>query len=444
MVKGTFGKACAALVIAAVSASCLLWGAVAHAGGFSNPDFGIRRLGMFAVTARPDDPTAVFHNPAGLTLMDGTHFYHAQSWFFLNLGMRLYDSQGMLRPQKELRPTVSVGAIPFIGFVSDCGTKDFRLGFGIYAPNAYGAALPEDSPTRYHATQALFLASRATLAAAYRVSEVFRIGASVSLVHVYLTKEWYMNRDMIPSDTDQPNDPKYDRRFLPRSETAAGDMKLKIDGQDWTWAADIGFLFHPLPTLRIGASFAGGSNINLEGNVRLTDPSGQVVKSRHRTGMTIPWELKGGINWEFVPGFEVGVDVYFWHYQVLQEQRTVLSTPLYGLKELRDAKNNGNSWAWNIGLMYKPTPFVDLMIGYQQDYTPIPTQTYSLDNPSTDQFGISMGLRWQINDRWRVGVAYVHNWFELVNVQDSIGKPPANAKGHGDNNEIGFDFSYRF
>jgi long-chain fatty acid transport protein len=416
----------------------------ALAGGFSNPDFGIRRMGMFAVTARPDDNTAVFHNPAGLTLVDGTHFYHAQSWFVVDLGMRLYDSQGVLRPDYEIKPEWNVGAIPFIGFQSDCGTRDFRLGFGMYAPNAYGASLPKDEPTRYHATQALFLSSRATLAAAYRINEVLRVGASISLVYTYLTASRMMNRNMIPSDNDLINDPKYDLRFKSVAETESGDMTLDMNGQNWTWAADVGLLIHPIPTVRIGAAFAGGSAIKLKGDVKLTEPGGKVSKAKHETFMTIPWTLKGGINWEFVPGFEVGVDVYYWHYQILQEQRTVLSTPLYGMKELRDPRNYGNSWAWNIGMMYKPTDYLDLMIGYQQDYSPIPTRTYSLDNPSTDQFGISMGLRWQITDRWRAGIAYIHNWFNLINVQDNVSKPPVNAKGHGANNEFAFDFSYRF
>jgi long-subunit fatty acid transport protein len=237
-------------------------------------------------------------------------------------------------------------------------------------------------------------------------------------------------------------------------------MLLEMNGQDWTWAADVGVLLHPLPNLRIGAAFSGGSNIQLEGRVKLTgsacppgstncklkDHMGPVITdTRHTTNMTIPFELKAGFNWEFVKDFELGMDIYYWHYQVLQEQYTRLQEPLAGLvTELRDPKNYGNSWAWNIGLMYRPVPSLDLMMGYQMDFTPIPAQTYTLDNPSTSQKGISLGLRWQISDRWRVGLAYVHNWFNLVDVQESVGKPPTNAKGHGANNEMAFDFSYRF
>src|SRR5687768_18428179 len=47
----------------------------ARAGGFGIPEIGARRTAMAAVVGRPDEPTAVFHNPAGLSLLRGVHLY---------------------------------------------------------------------------------------------------------------------------------------------------------------------------------------------------------------------------------------------------------------------------------------------------------------------------------------------------------------------------------
>jgi len=424
-----------AAILGAALVMTVLMPAAAIAGGFSNPDFGARRMGMFAVTARPDDVTAVFHNPAGLTLQSGTEFYHAQSWFFLDLGMKMYDSQGVLHPtDHEIRPDWSVGFIPFIGVASDLGTERLRVGFGIYAPNAYGAALPGDEPTRYHATRALFIASRATGSVAYKVSEKFSVGASLHLIYVYMTASRLMNPLVL-------QDP--DRRFDDPSKLKPFDYKLKLDGHDWTWGFDLGVLFHPLDSLRIGAAFNSGSKIGLNGDVKLTAPDGSVTKARHQTDMTIPFALKGGINWEFAPDFELGADIYYWHYQVLQEQVSKLSTPIMGMSEFRDPKAYGNSWSWNTGLLYRVIPPLELMFGFQMDFTPIPSRTYSLDNPSTDQKGVSWGARWQINPDWRASLCFVRNWYNLVNVQDSQGTPPSNIKGHATNFEVAFDLQYK-
>jgi long-chain fatty acid transport protein len=405
------------------------------AGGFSNPDMGGRRMGMFSVMGKPDDVTAIFHNPAGMILLDGTQFYHSQSWFIIELGMRMYDSEGVLHPaEREIEPDWNIGFLPFVGATTDFGTDRFRLGTAIYAPNAYGAKLPMDSPTRYHATEALFLAGRATLAAAYRLTDHFTLGASADLVYVHLMAKRTMNIKVL-------NDP--DERFGNLDELAKTDSQLDISGRDLTYAWNIGLLFEPTDKLGIGMGFASGSPVNLEGPVTLTGPDGVKQSTDQHTTMTIPLTLRAGINWEFAPNFELGADVFYWHYQVLQEQRTELDEPLMGLNGFVDPKNYGNSWAWNVGMLYHVLPTVELMMGFQQDFTPIPTRTYTLDNPSRDQFGISLGTRWQVTKSVRLGLAMVRNWFELADVQDSMSTPPSNVKGHAANFEAAFDISWK-
>jgi len=417
-----------------LAALVLLAATPAWGGGFSNLDFGIRRMGMFAVTARPDDATAIFHNPAGLILSSGTQLYHSQDWAMIDMGLRLYDSEGYLRPQHEIQPDWNIGILPFFAVTSDLGgLEKLRVGFGIYAPNAYGAALPEDEPTRYYATQALFIASRATGSVAYAVSDKLTVAGSLSAIHVLLMA----TRVMSPTVMANP-----DRRFDPVTDTQATDAELELGGTDLTWGADLGLLLQPTPTLKLGASFSKGSPISLEGDVKLSWASGDVQETTHTTTMVIPFNLRAGVNWEFAPDFEVGADIYWWNYQVFQEQRTVLDDPILGLNELVDQKNYGSSWNWCLGLLYRVKPGWEVMFGYQEDKSPIPARSFTLENPTTDLKGVSAGLRWQATARLRVGVAMVRNWYDLIDIQVSQATPPANAKGHGGNTEFGFEVSY--
>jgi len=405
----------------------------ARAGGSFMPDIGVRRLGMLAVVARPDDVTAIFHNPAGLTLQKGTHLYHSQSWFLADLKLRLYDSQGVLRPDHEISPDWNVGAIPFLGVASDLGTERWRLAIAAYAPNAYGAALPKDEPTRYHATRALFLAPRVATAVAYEVTKKLSVAATVNLVISYLSAARMMNAAVLA-------DP--DRRFDPVEETRATDFEARMKGLGVAWSLDAGVLFHPTETFSIGAAFAGGSDVRMKGPISLTYADGTTESTTQHTRTVIPFTLRAGFNWELAPDFELGMDVYYWHYQVLQEQRVTFDESLAGMDGLVDPKNYGNSWDWNIGLLYHLTDEWELMCGFQMDFTPIPSQAFSLDNPTRDLLGISAGARWDISPHWKVGVALMQNWFDVANVQDSVSTPPSNAKGHGGNAAFGIDVSY--
>ncbi len=407
----------------------------ALAGGFSNLDFGIRRVGMMAVTGRPDDVSAIFHNPAGLTLEDGTRLYHHQTWAYIDMGVRLYDSEGVLRPDHDMEPDWNVGVIPFLGFASDLGTYDWQLGVGIYSPNAYGAALPEDEPTRYHATQALFIATRATAALAYEATDRLSVAAAVSLVHVYLTATRMMSALVL-------QDP--DHRFDAPADSEAFDAPLAPPGRVGPGHVELGMLLRLTDDLRFGAAFTRGSGVALEGDVTLTQPDGRVESTTHTTTMIIPSGIRAGLNLELAWDLELGIDIYYWHYQVYQEQRTTLGEPLMGMTTLVSPKNYGNSWNWCIGLLYRPAEELDLMMGFQQDYSPIPEETFSLDTPTTDMVGFSAGARWRVSESLRLGLAVMRNWYTLIHVQNSQTDPPSNAKGHGGNSEIAFEVSYRF
>lgn len=405
------------------------------AGGFSSLDFGSRRMGGFTVVGRPDDATAIFHNPAGLTLRTGNDLYIYGALIVGELAMRFYDSQGVLRPDHEVTPDFNIGALPFLALTSDFGTEKLRLAVGLYAPNGFGAAMPDHEPTRYHVTQALFVTSSATVAAAYEFSKKVSVGLSASLVYTYLNAGRVMN----PSVLSDP-----DERFKPLSETRSMDFDLTIEGQAWNLGWGAGILLTPTPELTLGASFTGGSGLTLEGPVTLEAPDGSSIGSRHSTEMVLPFALRAGISYSPVQQFEFSADITYWHYQVLQEQRSKLTTPLMGMSEFRDAKNHGNSVLWCVGVNYHVTPEWELMMGWQMDFTPTPTATYSIQTPSRDSKGVAVGTRWQATPSIRLGAAFNRIWFDLVDIQDSLTLPPTNVKGHGGMLYFAGDLTYSF
>lgn len=405
----------------------------ARAGGFSNLDFGVRRMGMLTVVARPDDGSAIFHNPAGLTLNSGSRFYTHQGLFMVSPKLKFYDSQGVLRPDHDVGPEWSVGLGPFFSFTTDFGSRDWRLGVALFAPNAFGAALPAHEPSRYHIVRGFFVAGRLTTALAYQANKQFSVGASFSLIYAYYKAKKIVN-PMVVIDPDN--------RFADVATSQASDIELDMNGDDVSWAMDVGVLFRPHPSFRLGVIFASGSSIDLKGTVKLSYYSGVKEEAKHETGLPIPMTLRFGLNWEFAPKFELGFDIGYWHYQVFKEQRTVLSKPIMGMKEMLDIKNYTNAWIWSVGLLYHVHPRVEVMLGFQMDFTAIPEATFTLEIPTRDSKTLSVGIRWQVSRRVRLGAAYMRTWNDAIDIQESTTAPPTNVKGGGDSNFFGIDFEY--
>jgi long-chain fatty acid transport protein len=138
--------------------SCALPATVAHAGGFYLLDRGARALSMGgAFVASPDDPSALWYNPAGLIESKNQVVTDAVLPVLL-ADMRRKHADGTYSPRITARPTPI--PIPTLAFSHTLGSDNLVLGGGIFAPmmflmNWENSVLNPDTgqrdppPTRY-------------------------------------------------------------------------------------------------------------------------------------------------------------------------------------------------------------------------------------------------------------------------------------------------------
>ncbi len=91
-----------------------------------------------AFVAVADDPSAILHNPAGITQLKGTHTYGGISV--------LFPSSTYKSPTGEFDTTEFQAFLPpHLYISSDFGTEKFFAGLGVYAPFGIGGRKwPED------------------------------------------------------------------------------------------------------------------------------------------------------------------------------------------------------------------------------------------------------------------------------------------------------------
>ena len=216
-----------ALVVAAVAAS-------AHAGGFGIPEIGVRRTGMARSSAAPTSASAIYHNPAGLSLQHGWNLY-------LSMGLALSTPSSSLAPWDQsdrflgitpgpdgyyapVQPSRALGVIPMLAVTGEILPGKLALGAAMYVGNAQGAAFDEDAVTHYHLIDGYVVAPQARDRRRRTSStSTLSVGASVGL----LTCDVHGKRDVFPiiNGTDI-------------SSTYAGTKpELVLDGTAWapTW-----------------------------------------------------------------------------------------------------------------------------------------------------------------------------------------------------------------
>lgn len=130
----------------------------ARAGGFHYPDHGTVALGRGgAFVARADDPTALYHNPAGATQLRGTHIFIGGNLLLENIRFqrRIYQKDGLGNPLPidryphdsslrlpEIQNDDAPFLTPFIALTTDFGflhRYNLVVMAGIYGPNSHNA-----------------------------------------------------------------------------------------------------------------------------------------------------------------------------------------------------------------------------------------------------------------------------------------------------------------
>ncbi|HTR53472.1 MAG TPA: outer membrane protein transport protein [Kofleriaceae bacterium] len=424
---------CEHMVRAALVVSALALAVPAHAGGFGIPEVGVRRTAMGSIIGRPDDPSALYHNPAGLVLQDDWTLY-------VSAGIALLSTSFELAPWDQsnrflgttpgangyygaVQPTRALAAIPMLAITGHILPRLY-VGAAAFVGNATGAEFSSDAVTRYHLIDGYVIAPQAVLGAAYRVTDQLALGATAGVVDIRVHGE----RDVFPI---------VDGADI--SSIVGTSPKLVLDGSGWAPTWMVGAYGQPLANLTWGAAIIGRVDATLTGPVAITYsqdasiPGDQLVGTQ-TTQQLLPWTFQAGANVDVSKHVELGGELRYWLYRQLESEHTDV-TGIFLVRSLDTTKDYSDSWEVSGGVRVHDldaAPRLDLMAGLQYDHSPAPPDTITLDQPSFTHVALHSGARYSFG-RYRVGASYIQYWYFVPTITDSITSPPTNIRGSGTN-----------
>jgi len=406
----------------------------ATAGGFGIPDLGVRRTAMGAVIGRPDEGSAIYHNPAGLVLQHGWHLY-------VSLGLAIVRSEFQLHAWDQsdrflgvtagadgyyapVRPSRAIGALPMLALTGELLPGKLVVGAGVYVGNAQGAGFEADSVTRYHLIDGYVIAPQAVIAASYQITDTLALGGSAGVLNVRI----HGRRDVFPIVNGQDI-----------SSITGTRPELVLDGSGWAPSWMLAAFGRPHPRVTWGATLTGRVDATMSGPVTITygddapTPGDQLIGTQTTTQL-LPWAFMAGANIDVTPHVELGAEGRYWLYRQYKEQHTDV-TGIFLVRELVTVKNYNDSWQVSGGVRVhdlEALPGVELMAGTHFDRTPAPTSTVTLDQPTFRHIGLHSGLRWTTG-RYRIGASYLRYFYLIPTITDSTTTPPSNFRGNGAN-----------
>lgn len=360
---------------------------VVSAAGFSIFEAGARALGMGgALTARADDPSAIFFNPAGIARLDNTQVYLGGSLIFASTDFSGADpSPGAGMDGK----TGTMVFYPVNLHATHKFSNDIAVGIGLF--NNFGLGQDWEYPATFPGRDITFKVQLVTWnlnpTIAWAPNEMFSVGAGVQILYLDVD----INRYIVTTGSPGIN---------------VGGVNLNAN--DVSAGFNVGVQACPNDDVVLGASFRSAMNVKPDGdatfnqiftgNPAIDGPvsAGFPTDQRVRATVDLPWFVSVGGAYEGVEDwtFEVDVNVFGWStFSDLTFEFESLPTEV----RVQDYKNVVSVRA---GAAYKLNDRVELRGGYYFDPTPQPRKAMSPFLGDVDRHGVSLGAGYGAGKWW--------------------------------------------
>ena len=208
----------------------------AYAAGFQLSEQSSLGLGRAFAGAGivGDDLSAVFYNAAGMTLLPGTQIQAGSVFIEIDGPFNGVDGQqienGRLKGQ----------AIP-AGYITHQVNDQLWLGLGMTVPYGMGTEYNQFWTGSDKGNQSMIMTIDINPNVAYKVSDKLSIGAGVSL--------------------------QYAKAEL--GQTTAGMIDTVVNGDSWAWGFNLGLMWQPTDTLRLGLAYRSQIAHDASGDIKI-------------------------------------------------------------------------------------------------------------------------------------------------------------------------------
>lgn len=419
-----------------VCASLLIIPVAAPAAGFLIFEEGAKALGTGgAFTARADDPSAVFFNPAGICQLNGSSLYLGGTGIITNSDFAGVDPDpgyGVL--EKTETQFFNPISLYYTREIND----NLSAGIGVFNPFGLGRSWedPETFTGRHIAYKVDLKTFYFNPALAWKVNDKISFGAGAQLVYSSVELKQYKEQwDII---------------------TGSGFFNVadvELDGNNTIdFGFNAGILIQPNEDVSLGISYRSNVKVDYEGDAGFTQvstgnavldsavaaglPAGQAVNTK----IEFPPLVSVGLAYKGIADWVFEIDLNWVGWSTFDALPFDFQTD--DALDISRPQNYEDKFSLRTGAEYRARENLALRYGYYYDPSPQPASSVSPLLPDSDRHGITLGLGYSTG-------AWTIDAFDLILVfkqRDTEGK---NSDGYNGTysswaNLLGVNVGYNF
>jgi long-chain fatty acid transport protein len=351
-----------------------------RAGGLYLNEFGTTSMGTSGASAQSwaNDASTAFHNPAGMTRLEGNHLMASAGVLF---GDVRFD-QAANTPVAGGNGGQQGGPGPILGayYVHDLLDR-IKVGASLISISA--AILdPKNTWTgRYQVQDVSLVTLSLQPSIGVRLTDWLSLGLAGQVLY------GTMNMKVA----------------VPNPIPALQDGQVELEGlDDWGLAVGASFLLEPTESTRIGAAWFSGVDLKLSGDVKFQGAFAQ-AQTALDTEVPLVQFVQASVYHDLSERFAVMGQFGWENWSTFDEQW--VTTTAGGISIPR---NWDDTYSVALGFHYRPTERWLFQIGGKFDTSPTDPKDRTADLPLDQQIRASVGVQWDKSERVKIGGAFTY------------------------------------
>lgn len=402
----TLKLAAAATLSAALSSAAV-------AGGFMLTEQSVAGLGRAYAGAGivGDDLSAVWYNPAGMSLLSGTAVQMGAVVADLDLEVTTNSSATFDNRRNGTKENGRKHGVPIPNMYLVHQIKDdMWFGLGITVPFGMATEYDNNWAAADKGMNAEVKVFDINPNVAFKLTDTLSFGAGVSLQ--YVTAQFEQKNNL-------------------GSGTA---MRVRLNADGWAWGGNLGFMWQPTETVRVGLAYRSQVNHKADGYLKsdLETANGTLIKhfqsndghaemsAPHVITLTGTWKatealrLSGLVRWTNWSSFDKlpisGSSLYDASYYAAVASGHETVAGQMATNKHNAVYNWKDSWLFTVGADYDINDEFTVRGGVGYEISPVDEDKYrSATIPDTDRLWLSMGATWHASKNLQgdFGIAYL-------------------------------------
>lgn len=371
-----------------------------------------------AFVATADNPSAIYYNPAGLTLLEEGHAVRTGLYgLWFEPTFRPPDRAPNAGTTYDIDLNHAIA--PQLFYAWRPADRRFSLGLGLYSPHGAAVKWPEDTGFRALAISGDLLYIRLNPVLAFEVNPCFSVAAGLMID--------YADLSLLQGVTAFP------------SANRRTDFLFEGDGVGYSF--NLGALWQPNEHWSFGATVRGATTLDFEGDARTYPRFGRATNLPADVSYEFPLTATIGLSWRPTPDWDIGVDLDYTRWRSFDE--VVLSQdgfpPSPVQPETRLPLGWEDSWVYKVGVTRHLPEGWHASLGYVYSGNAVPNALYSPLVADLDRQFLTVG----VGRRWGDYSLDVTYQFGFASDREVSGSQPSSLSGFtaGQDSDGTYDFT---